>query len=96
MYDAKTINGSLLRNGKLVINFCDKVKLLTYTCPNPKIRRFIKKGIKRLDEDLDIMDIIKQHKYHHEHLKEVDENIIKEHPLDIDNDSDEEEQNNLN
>ena len=39
------------------------------------------------------MDIIKQHKYHHLHLKEVDEEILKEHPLNIDSDSEELEKN---
>mgnify|MGYP006123038163 CR=1 FL=1 len=41
------------------------------------------------------MDIIKQHKYHHMHLKEVDEEILKEHPLNIDSDSEELENNDV-
>ena len=70
LYDIKTEDDSLdCKDGKLEIGSIDKVKLITNIFPSKKMKRFIKKGSKRLKKDLDIIEIIKQHKHHHIHLK---------------------------
>ena len=64
MYDVKTNDNSLnCREKKLEINSFDKVRLMTNCCPNKKMKRFIKKGQKLLEKDLDLMEIIKEHKH---------------------------------
>ena len=71
MYSAKTKVESLIFNeNKLQINFIQRVKLIMNICPNQHMKRFIAKGDKRLEEDLDMFNIIKQHKHHHKHLKQ--------------------------
>ena len=85
MYDVKTDDYSLdCKDNKLEISSIDKVRLMTNFCPNEKMKRFIKKGIKRFQKDLDMMVIFKQHKHHHKYLKEKEEDIIKHDPLYID------------
>ena len=49
------------------------------------------KGNKRLEEDLDLFCIIKEHKHHHMYLKQLDEDIFKNDTFDLDSDSVEEE-----
>ena len=50
-YSAKTkdISFASLKENKLVIGFCDKLRLLTNIFPNKKMKRFLEKGNKRLD-----------------------------------------------
>ena len=62
-------------------------------CPNPQMKRFIAKGNKRLEVDMDMFCMIKQHKHHHIYLKQQDEEIIKNDTFDLDYDSMEEEKN---
>ena len=54
------------------------------------MKRFIKKGLKLLEKDLDLMGIIKEQKYHLKHLKQHVEIIIKNDIINIDKDSSEE------
>ena len=71
MYDIKTDDVSIdCQDNKLEISSLDKVRLAMNFYPNDKIKRFIKKGIKSLQKDLDMMFVFKQHKHHHKHLKE--------------------------
>ena len=85
MYDVETDCSSLnFQHKKLRIGTLDKVRLMTNICPNKIMKRFIKKGIKRFERDLDMMDIFKQHKHHHKHLIGKDEYLIKDDPLNID------------
>ena len=59
IYDVKTEDSSLeCKEGKLEISSIDKVQLITNIFPNKKMKRFIKKGTKRLEKDLDIIGII--------------------------------------
>ena len=49
-----------------------------------KMKRFITKGTQRLEKDLDMLELFKQHKHNQKYLKEQDEDIIKDDPLNID------------
>ena len=49
-----------------------------------KMKRFITKGNLRLEKDLDMLELFKQHKHHHKYLKKQDEDILKDDPLNID------------
>ena len=92
MYTAKTKVESLdFHEDKLQINFIQKVRLIMNMCPNPQMKRFIAKGNKRLEEDMDMFCMIKQHKHHHKFLKSLDEDIIKHDTFDLDYDSVEEQ-----
>ena len=78
MYSVKTkVDSLVFHENNLQINFVQKVQLIMNFCPNPQMKRFIAKGDKRLQEDLEMFSIIKQHKHHHIHLKQQDEDIIK-------------------
>lgn len=60
------------------------------------MKRFIEKGTERLDEDLDLMILIKLHKKHHKiinnELLQSKHLHVNDDSLDIDNSSDESEE----
>ena len=69
-YHIKTEDLSLnLDNDKLKINFFDKLKLITGCRANKKMKRMLVKGYKRLAYELDLMDMVKNHKIHGKILK---------------------------
>ena len=71
MYDIKTDDVSInCQDNKLEISSLDKVRLVMNLYPNEKMKRFIKKGNLRLEKDLDMLELFKQHKHHHKYLKE--------------------------
>ena len=71
MYDVKTDDVSLdCQDNNLVISSVEKVRLTLNLCPNEKMKRFIKKGTKYLEKDLDMMVVFKQHKHHHKYMKD--------------------------
>ena len=90
MYFIKTEDKSLdCKKNRVEVSFFSKIKLITGCFPNKTLKRMIKKGYKRLFIELDLMDMIKEHKINHNHLKT--EGLIKaklEDTLDIDIDSD--------
>ena len=53
------------QDNNLQVSPFNKLRLITNMCPNLTIKRFIDKGTKRLNQDLDMMGLIKQHKHHH-------------------------------
>ena len=85
MYNVKTNDSSLNCQDKmLIISTLDIVRLMTKIFANEKMKRFIKKGIQRLEKDLDMLELFKQHKIHQKYLKEQDKDIVKDHLINID------------
>ena len=73
LYDIKTSDTNLknFKTDKLNVTFCQKLRLIINFCPNRKMKRLIKKGEHKLNKELDLLNLIKQHKHHHQHVKEV-------------------------
>lgn len=68
----------------------DKLKLITNIFPNKKMKRFIKKGNKQLNQMLDLMAIIKQHSVHNNFLKQHDEDMFEDEFINLDSGTDDE------
>ena len=49
-------------------SFIDKIKVVTNCCPNPKKRRFLKKGAALLEKEFDLMDLIMEHRHNHHYV----------------------------
>lgn len=63
------------------------MRLLTGFCPNEKIKKFLKKGNKKLEPLLDIMWIVKQHGKQIAHSHECDDEAHhKDDSLNLDSD----------
>ena len=70
MYTIRTKDSSLVFvKDRLQVSFCNKLKLITSFCPNKKMKRLLAKGYERLDTELDLFEIIKEHKHVHRHYK---------------------------
>ena len=72
MYKIKSKDVNLdFQDDKLSISFFNKVKLITGLNPNKKMERMIKKGYERLYSELDLMDVILEHKSHRRHFQDL-------------------------
>ena len=47
---------------RLHISLWDKIKLILNVRPNTKMKMFLEKGEKRINQQLDLLETIKQHK----------------------------------
>ena len=47
----------------LEINFYEKLKLITNIKPNKRMKRMVVKGYKRLEKELDLMDVFQRSKH---------------------------------
>ena len=70
MYHIKTSDASLeVKDYSLNVNFYHKLKLLLNCFPNIKLKRMLKKGRQKLEVELDLIEIIKEHKHVHREFK---------------------------
>jgi len=60
------------------------MKLITGICPNKKMKRFIDKGYERLNIELDLMSLIKDHIKHHKVYRNQTHLHVNDDSLDID------------
>ena len=45
----------LNHDNKVSVNLCMKVRLITGCCVNPKLKRFMNKGVRVLSEEMDVL-----------------------------------------
>jgi len=95
MYVIKSSDPSFLGKDKqLTINLFDEVKLMTGICPKKKMKRFIDKGLEKMEHSLDLMHLIKTHNRHHKVIiEQLQHHHINDDTLDIDKDSEEKSNN---
>jgi hypothetical protein len=53
------------------VSVFQKLQIMFNFIPNRQIERFIKKGKKKLNDDLDFLYLVKKQKFHHHHAKQV-------------------------
>ena len=61
MYNINTKDSSFDRvQNKMVVSFCNRIRLITGCFPNKSMKRMVEKGNRLLERELDLLDILKR------------------------------------